>query len=67
MYKYIQNTFMYVLIYSATSDAVVRQDPLSMGLSKQEYGVGCHFLFQYMHANVANTDVSQKCMAFFYE
>ena len=30
----------------ATSWNVVRQAPLSMGLSRQEYWSGCHFLLQ---------------------
>ena len=30
----------------ATPWTAARQAPLSMGFSGQEYGVGCHFLFQ---------------------
>ena len=31
---------------SATPWTLARQAPLSMGFSRQEYGVGCHFLLQ---------------------
>ena len=39
MYKYIQK-YIYVC---ATSDTVAHQDPLSMGLSRQEYWSGLPF------------------------
>ena len=35
----------YVQLFE-TPWAVARQAPLSMGFSRQEYGVGCHALFQ---------------------
>ena len=44
----------------ATPQMAAHQAPLSLGFSRQEHGVGCHFLLQCMKVKSEN-EVAQSC------
>ena len=45
----------------ATPETAAHQAPLSLGFSKQETGVGCHFRLQYMKVK-SESEVTQSCL-----
>ena len=45
----------------ATPQTAAHQAPLSLGFSKQEYEVGCHFLLQCMKGK-SESQVAQSCL-----
>ena len=44
-----------------TPQMAAHQAPLSLGFSRQEHGVGCHFLLQCMKVK-SESEVSQSCL-----
>ena len=46
-----------------TPQMAAHQAPPSLGFSRQEYGVGCHFLLQCMKVKSEN-EVTQSCPTF---
>ena len=44
----------------ATPEMAAHQAPLSLGFSRQEYGVGCHFLLQCMKVK-SESEVAESC------
>ena len=45
----------------ATPETATHQAPLSLGFSRQEPGVGCHFLLQCMKVK-SESEVAQSCL-----
>ena len=45
----------------ATPETAAHQAPQPLGFSRQEHGVGCHFLLQCMKVN-SESEVSQLCL-----
>ena len=52
--------FSYVRL-CATPQTAAHQAPPSLGFSRQETGVGCHFLLQYMKVK-SESEVAQSCL-----
>ena len=44
-----------------TPQTAAHQAPRSLGFSRQEHGVGCHFLFQCMKVK-SESEVAQSCL-----